>query len=185
KSILPANTNQALAIIRSYDFDKYFLVTTLTGHVVAEYIRKNPTVGAQPNLSLEQVGQLIINTPIKGEQKKIGNFFKQLDDTITLHQRGLDLLKQTKKSYLQKMFPKKGEDKPEIRFAGFTDAWEQRKLGEMVKQFSIKSKKEDEYTVLSSTNSGMEIRDGRVSGTSNLGYKIVEDGDLVLSPQNL
>ncbi|HFX3811084.1 TPA: restriction endonuclease subunit S [Enterococcus faecium] len=104
KSILPANTNQALAIIRSYDFDKYFLVTTLTGHVVAEYIRKNPTVGAQPNLSLEQVGQLIINTPIKGEQKKIGNFFKQLDDTITLHQRKLDLLKEMKKGFLQKMF---------------------------------------------------------------------------------
>jgi type I restriction enzyme S subunit len=104
KSILPANTNQALAIIRSYDFDKYFLVTTLTGHVVAEYIRKNPTVGAQPNLSLEQVGQLIINTPIKREQKKIGTFFKQLDDTITLHQRKLDLLKETKKGFLQKMF---------------------------------------------------------------------------------
>lgn len=74
---------------------------------------------------------------------------------------------------------------PQIRFAGFTDAWEQRKLGEMLKEFSIKSKAEDEYTVLSSTNSGMEIRDGRVSGTSNLGYKIIEDGDLVLSPQNL
>ncbi|MBC5638445.1 restriction endonuclease subunit S [Ornithinibacillus sp. BX22] len=74
---------------------------------------------------------------------------------------------------------------PQIRFAGFTDAWEQRKLGEMLKEYSIKSKTEDEYTVLSSTNSGMEIRDGRVSGTSNLGYKIIEDGDLVLSPQNL
>ncbi|PYY29766.1 restriction endonuclease subunit S [Paenibacillus illinoisensis] len=74
---------------------------------------------------------------------------------------------------------------PEIRFSEFTDAWEQRKLGEMLKEFIIKSKTEDEYTVLSSTNSGMEIRDGRVSGTSNLGYKIIEDGDLVLSPQNL
>ncbi|MDV4828371.1 restriction endonuclease subunit S [Enterococcus faecium] len=134
------------------------------------------------NSDLKEVNLLC---PKLDEQVKIGSFFKKLDVAITLHQRGLDLLKQTKKSYLQKMFPKKGEDKPEIRFAGFTDAWEQRKLGEMVKQFSIKSKKEDEYTVLSSTNSGMEIRDGRVSGTSNLGYKIVEDGDLVLSPQNL
>lgn len=132
KSILPANTNQALAIIRSYDFDKYFLVTTLTGHVVAEYIRKNPTVGAQPNLSLEQVGQLIINTPIKGEQIKIGTFFKQLDDTIALHQRKLDLLKETKKGFLQKMFPKNGAKVPEIRFPGFTEDWEERKLGEVV-----------------------------------------------------
>lgn len=138
-----------------------------------------------PSLSKTVINSVGASVPSYEEQKKIGSFFKQLDETIALHQRGLDLLKQTKKSYLQKMFPKKGEDKPEIRFAGFTDAWEQRKLGEMVKQFSIKSKKEDEYTVLSSTNSGMEIRDGRVSGTSNLGYKIVEDGDLVLSPQNL
>ncbi|ELA64945.1 restriction endonuclease subunit S [Enterococcus faecium] len=185
KSILPANTNQALAIIRSYDFDKYFLVTTLTGHVVAEYIRKNPTVGAQPNLSLEQVGQLIINTPIKGEQIKIGTFFKQLDDTIALHQRKLDLLKETKKGFLQKMFPKNGAKVPEIRFPGFTEDWEQRTLGDILKEFSIKSKVENEYTVLSSTNSGMEIRNGRVSGVSNLGYKIIENGDLVLSPQNL
>ena len=128
KSILPANTNQALAIIRNYDFDKDFLITTLTGHVVTEYIRKNPTVGAQPNLSLEQVGKLVINTPSEREQIKIGTFFKQLDDTIALHQSELDLLKQTKQTYLQKMFPKSGENKPEIRFVGFKDAWEQRKL---------------------------------------------------------
>ncbi|MFP3674201.1 restriction endonuclease subunit S [Bacillus sp. SIMBA_031] len=74
---------------------------------------------------------------------------------------------------------------PQIRFAGYTDAWEQRKLGDKLKEFSIKTKTENEYPVLSSTNSGMEIRNGRVSGTSNLGYKIIEDGDLVLSPQNL
>ncbi|EGP4910207.1 restriction endonuclease subunit S [Enterococcus faecium] len=121
----------------------------------------------------------------RDEREAIGTFFRSIDDTITLHQRKLDLLKETKKGFLQKMFPKNGAKVPEIRFSGFTEDWEQRKLGEMVKQFSIKSKKEDEYTVLSSTNSGMEIRDGRVSGTSNLGYKIVEDGDLVLSPQNL
>ena len=65
------------------------------------------------------------------------------------------------------------------------NAWEQREFGELLKEFSIKSKVEDEHTVLSSTNSGMEVRDGRVSGTSNLGYKIIENGDLVLSPQNL
>ncbi|MCO5453367.1 restriction endonuclease subunit S [Enterococcus faecium] len=136
-------------------------------------------------LSLKKFKNIVAMFPSEEEQQKIGTFFKQLDDTIALHQRKLDLLKETKKGFLQKMFPKNGAKVPEIRFPGFTEDWEQRKLGEMVKQFSIKSKKEDEYTVLSSTNSGMEIRDGRVSGTSNLGYKIVEDGDLVLSPQNL
>lgn len=92
KSILPANTNQALAIIRGYDFDTNFLITSLAGNVVKEYIRRNPTVGAQPNLSLEQVGNLLVNTPNAEEQQKIGSFFKQLDDTIALHQRKLDLL---------------------------------------------------------------------------------------------
>ena len=104
KSILPANTNQALAIIRGYDFDTNFLITSLAGNVVKEYIRRNPTVGAQPNLSLEQVGNLLVNTPNAEEQEKIGSFFKQLDDTIALHQRKLDLLKEQKKGFLQKMF---------------------------------------------------------------------------------
>ncbi len=65
------------------------------------------------------------------EQKKIGSFFKKLDDTIALHQRKLDLLKEQKKGYLQKMFPKNGAKVPELRFKGFTDDWEERKLGEL------------------------------------------------------
>ena len=68
----------------------------------------------------------------QNEQRKIGSFFKQLDDTIALHQRKLDLLKEQKKGYLQKMFPKNGAKVPELRFAGFVDDWEQRKLGEML-----------------------------------------------------
>ncbi|RXW45897.1 restriction endonuclease subunit S [Enterococcus faecium] len=67
------------------------------------------------------------------EQQKIGIFFKKLDDTIALHQRKLDLLKETKKGFLQKMFPKNGAKVPEIRFPGFTEDWEQRKVGEIFK----------------------------------------------------
>ena len=70
--------------------------------------------------------------------------------------------------------------KPKIRFKGYEEDWEQRKLGDVLEEFSNKSTVEDEYTVLSSTNTGMEFRDGRVSGTSNLGYKIIEIDDLVL-----
>ena len=65
------------------------------------------------------------------EQKKIGSFFSHLDHLITLHQRKLDKLYKYKKAMLQKMFPQNGADVPEIRFPGFTDAWEQRKLGEV------------------------------------------------------
>ena len=73
----------------------------------------------------------VISMPSVAEQKKIGAFFKELDHLITLHQRKLDRLKNIKKSMLDKMFPKDGEVVPEIRFKGFTDAWEQRKLREI------------------------------------------------------
>ena len=66
------------------------------------------------------------------EQQQIGSFFQQLDHLITLHQRKFDKLQVLKKAMLEKMFPKNGQTKPEIRFSGFTDDWEQRKLGEYV-----------------------------------------------------
>ncbi|WP_456318444.1 restriction endonuclease subunit S [Priestia megaterium] len=102
--VLPANTNQALAIIRLNEGNVDFIATYLKGKAVEDYIRKNPTIGAQPNLSLQQVGNLTINYPNIREQEKIGAFFKQLDDTIALYQRELDALKETKKAFLQKMF---------------------------------------------------------------------------------
>lgn len=74
--------------------------------------------------------------PSEEEQQKIGSFFKQLDDTIALLQRKLEQLQQTKKAFLQKMFPKEGETIPAVRFKGFTDDWEQRELGEVVEFFS-------------------------------------------------
>lgn len=87
-----------------------------------------------------------IFVPTIKEQHKIGFLFKSLDNLITIHQRRLELLKDTKKSLLQKMFPKDGANVPEIRFKGFTDAWEQRKLGEV---FSYKQGQqipvEDQY----------------------------------------
>ncbi|MDB1277929.1 restriction endonuclease subunit S [Bifidobacterium bifidum] len=71
------------------------------------------------------------------EQQAIGTFFSSLDDLITLHQRKYDKLVIFKKTMLEKMFPKDGESVPEIRFAGFTDPWEQRKLGELEKDATL------------------------------------------------
>ncbi|MFR3145263.1 MAG: restriction endonuclease subunit S [Eubacterium callanderi] len=73
----------------------------------------------------------VINLPIVEEQQKIGAYFANLDHLITLHQRKLEKIKSLKKAYLSEMFPAKGECKPKRRFAGYTDAWEQRKLGEL------------------------------------------------------
>lgn len=72
-----------------------------------------------------------VSVPSLKEQQKIGNFLSDLDSLITLHQRKLEHLQEQKKGLLQKMFPKNGETVPEVRFPGFTDAWEQRKLGEV------------------------------------------------------
>lgn len=85
--ILPANTNQALAIIRLKSGCLQYIKTYLKGKAVADFIKKNPTIGAQPNLSLEQVGNLEIALPTKNEQELIGAYFANLDNLITLHQR--------------------------------------------------------------------------------------------------
>ncbi|WP_445278712.1 restriction endonuclease subunit S [Streptococcus sp. KHUD_013] len=104
KNILPANTNQALAIIRGYNLDAYFLLVVLSGEVVKDYIRKNPTVGAQPNLSLEQVSSLKIKIPSLEEQQAIGAYFSNLDNLIATHQEKISQLETLKKKLLQDMF---------------------------------------------------------------------------------
>ena len=88
--------------------------------------------GTIKTITKEALSLFDVHLPQFKEQAKIGSFFKQLDDTIALHQRKLDLLKEQKKGYLQKMFPKNGAKVPELRFKGFTGDWEERKLGEIL-----------------------------------------------------
>ena len=83
------------------------------------------------SIDIEGMKTIMIPVPSYEEQKKIGEYIETLDNLITLHQRKCDDTKKLKKFMLQKMFPKNGEKNPEIRFAGFTDDWEQRKLGEI------------------------------------------------------
>jgi len=82
-----------------------------------------------------KIKDMLLYMPSTVEQQQIGDFFAKLDSLITLHQRKYDKLVVFKKSMLEKMFPKDGESVPEIRFAGFTDPWEQRKLGELSSEF--------------------------------------------------
>ncbi|WP_458862934.1 restriction endonuclease subunit S [Acidaminobacterium chupaoyuni] len=84
------------------------------------------------SVRLEMISEMDIKKPPQiSEQKQIAEFFANLDNLITLHQRKCDRLQNVKKSMLEKMFPKSGSKFPEIRFKGFTEAWEQRKLGEV------------------------------------------------------
>lgn len=104
KAILPANTNQALSIIRLKEGNLEYVKTCLKGNVVADFIRRNPTIGAQPNLSLEQISNLEIEMPSEAEQKKIGEYFQNLDSLIASQQQELDGYKELKKGLLQQMF---------------------------------------------------------------------------------
>ena len=140
KKDLPANTNQQICIIRPFEENSFFLLNALKTNRVKSFIKSDATIGAQPSLSLWQIEGLRIPFPNLEEQQKISAFFVKLDSLIALHQRKLEHLQEQKKGLLQKMFPKNGETVPEVRFPGFTDAWEQRKLGEVATRVTRKNK---------------------------------------------
>ena len=125
-----ACTNQGFQSLVIGDADVYFVYS------MSERIKKWAEEKASGSTFLEISGRQLetmpVNLPSLVEQQAIGSFFSHLDDLITLHQRKYDKLVVFKKSMLEKMFPKDGESVPEIRFAGFTDPWEQRKFSEIV-----------------------------------------------------
>ena len=132
------------------DFKKYIFWT----QKVRNQIMSQATNSANKNISQGVLENLTFEVPSFDEQAKIGEFFTNLDHLITLHQRKYDKLTKVKKSMLEKMFPKNGTNVPEIRFKGFTDAWEQRKLGDFGKATggtSIESEfsEEGQYKVIS------------------------------------
>ncbi|UUV99064.1 restriction endonuclease subunit S [Vagococcus luciliae] len=127
-----ANVNQHVCIIRpEKHYSSNFIQLNLSSYKGQKEVELNQAGGGREGLNFKQISKMSFYYPNYNEQTKIGNFFKQLDGTIALHQRELDLLKEQKKGFLQKMFPKKDEVVPEIRFAGFTDAWEQRKVSDI------------------------------------------------------
>ncbi|OOF40990.1 hypothetical protein BKK47_02465 [Rodentibacter mrazii] len=160
RSLINGAINQAILAIKPHEnFSSEFITQWLKGkksHIVSSYLQ-----GGQGNLSAEIVKNLVIFIPQNKEQQKIGTFFTALDCYITIHQRKLENVKKLKKSLLQKMFPKNDQKFPEIRFPEFTDAWEQRKLGELAK-FNPKS-------ILPDTFKYVDLES--VSGTELLGYK--------------
>ncbi len=128
------------------------------------------------------------------EQNKIGSYFSHLDSLITLHQRKSDDLKEVKKYMLQKMFPKKGEKVPEIRFAGFTGDWEEKKLGDILENRKIFMRQNDEYHRLAfAAGQGViEVRDRKSNNRDQLikdeyekKYLVTELDDIVYNPANL
>ncbi|EFU73393.1 restriction endonuclease subunit S [Enterococcus italicus] len=123
-----------LNIIKPVNYiDSIFLALTISNGSQQQEMSKRAQGKSVVHLHNSDLKQVNLLYPKLEEQQKIGSFFKKLDNTISLHQRKLNLLNEQKKGFLQKMFPKNGEIIPEIRFAGFNDDWEERKLGDHAK----------------------------------------------------
>ncbi|WP_423788590.1 restriction endonuclease subunit S [Lactococcus formosensis] len=176
------------------DIDSSFIKPQLRTPKMLEEYKNSSTQGAsvvRRNLEIDSFYQIKIATPSIKEQEKIGSFFAQLDNTIALHQRKLDLLKEQKKGYLQKMFPKNGEKVPELRFAGFADDWEERKLGEVFNQtVEYINPNEANLELWSVTvERGLTPKTARYNREAlvkkNDKFKVVHDGDIVYNPMNL
>ncbi|ELB25309.1 restriction endonuclease subunit S [Enterococcus faecium] len=151
-------TNQGFQSIVPHKnkLDSYFIFSRT--HELKRYGEVTGAGSTFAEVSGKQMAKMPILIPCINEQRKIGAFFEQLDTTITLHQRKLDLLKETKKGFLQKMFPKNGAKVPEIRFPGFTEDWEERKLGELGK-----------------TQSGIGFPDAEQGGSEGIPFFKVSD----------
>lgn len=117
-----------LWIKNNENLDPYFVYTFFFSPTFTDYLNSVSHVGTIAHYTITQLGETPITLPCVSEQQKIGDYFRNLDSIITLHQRKYDKLIQFKAAMLEKMFPQNGADKPEIRFKGFTDAWEQRSL---------------------------------------------------------
>ena len=113
-------------------FDAYFIYEFFFSPTFRKYLESISHVGTIAHYTITQLTETPVSLPSLEEQKKVGDYFRSIDNLITLHQRKCDETKELKKYMLQKMFPKNGETKPEIRFAGFTGDWEQRKFSDVV-----------------------------------------------------
>ena len=117
--------------IPNSDVGSSFLYQSTLTEGYKRYIDVTSQRSGQPGVNAAEYSQWELMVPREPEQRRIGALFSRLDDLIALHQRKCDGLKTVKKSLLEKMFPRDGETSPEVRFVGFTDAWEQRRLGDV------------------------------------------------------
>ena len=173
--------NQAILAILPHDgYDSEFLMQWLRKskqNITDVYLQ-----GGQGNLSGAIVKALDVNFPSLAEQWQIGNYFQSIDHLITLHQRKCDEAKKLKKFMLQKMFPQNGSRVPEIRFDGFTDDWEQRKLGEVCSRVQGNDGRMDlPILTISAANGWMKQEDrfsGNIAGREQKNYTLLQKGEL-------
>ena len=176
-------TNQGFQSIVPHrgELDSYFIFSR-----TEELKRYGELVGAGSTfveVSGKQMAVMeLMMPPTMREQQTIGGFFQQLDHLITLHQRKYDKLTKVKKAMLEKMFPENGSPYPEIRFKGFTDAWEQRELGEVVKEVTRNDSTSEAPIMMITANNGFIEQSERYAfnnaGESLKKYILLEKGEL-------
>ena len=165
-----------------YSIDGGFFYHSFTTSAIQNYINEAAGIGTVGTYTIETGKKTPIWLPSRQEQREIAAMMTHLDTLITLHQRKYDKLAQLKKSMLDKMFPKPGERFPEIRFAGFTDPWEQRKLGEVAHRVIRKNEgnQSDLPLTISAQHGLVDQRDyfnNQVASRDMSGYYLLENGE--------
>ena len=159
-----------------------FLKTEIESDIFQKELSDRKSQSAQPGIYLGELEKIPFVFPVIEEQQVISSYFRNLDRLITLHQRKLDKLHKVKRSLLESMFPRNGANVPEIRFSGFTDAWEQRKLSDMVDRVTRKNENlESELPLTISAQYGLidqnEFFDKRIASRDVSGYYLLKKGE--------
>ena len=179
-------------VFRTHDIDNLYLEFYFKTTKWHRFMKLNGDSGARFDrftISSTQFMEMPIPYPTLEEQQKIGKYFDSLDHLITLHQRKCDEVKSLKKYMLQKMFPQNEQKVPEIRFEGFTEAWEQRKLKEIADKVSEKNKNNEfSEPFTNSAEQGIisqkDYFDREIVNNENLdGYYIVRNDDFIYNPR--
>ena len=170
------DTNMMALEPRGVDADFLWLFINQTG------LYRIADTSTIPQINNKHIEPYPVDIPNMAEQQAIGTFFSRLDDLITLHQRKYDKLVIFKKSMLEKMFPKDGESVPEIRFAGFTDPWEQRKLGDIAERVTRKNENnESDLPLTISAQHGLIDQrlffNAQVASRDMSGYYLLRQGE--------
>ena len=182
-----------LNILRPFDFiNPLFLALAISNGEPQKELAKKAQGKSVVHIHNTDIQEVTIAYPSRTEQDRIVSVFRQLDHLITLHQRKFEKLTNVKKSMLEKMFPQNGSSYPKIRFKGFTDPWEQRKVGDLLIERNQQAPMSDEYPLMAFiANEGVAPKGERydrsalVTDTVNKLYKKTEKGDFIYSSNNL
>lgn len=178
------NINSQLAIIRTNKsvLNGKYLIQFLSSDIGQKELLSKQTGSALKQLPIGAIRDVYVPMTSVEEQILIGDYFRSIDHLITLHQRKLDKLINVKKSMLEKMFPKQGSTVPEIRFNGFTQAWEQRKLGDVVKEITRNDPESEAPIMMITANNGFIEQSERYAfnnaGESLKKYILLKKGEL-------